>query len=235
MKSLGIVGGIAPESTIDYYRRLIAAYRAEVPDGSYPPLFITSIDVTQVLRLVGEGRLEELTAYLLSAVQQLARAGADVGLLAANTPHLVFDDLAARSPIPLISLVEAVGDEARRRGLSRVSLFGTCFTVEGAFYPTVLNRHGVTVIRPNPTEVAAIHEAYVNELVAGTFRQETRDALGRIAARLRDEEGVDAVVLAGTELSLLMRDAQHQPVLLLDSTEIHVGKALQVMLGQSTG
>jgi aspartate racemase len=174
MKLLGIVGGIAPESTIDYYRRLITAHRAEVQDGSYPSLFITSIDLTRLLTLAGERRLEEMTEFLLSAVEQLARAGANVGLLASNTPHLVFDELARRSPIPLVSIVEAVAAEVRTRRLSRVSLFGTRFTVEGAFYPDVLNRHGVTVVRPRANEIAEVHDLYMTELVAGVFS--ARDA-----------------------------------------------------------
>jgi hypothetical protein len=97
---LGIVGGIAPGSTIEYYRMLVAAYRAARPDGSYPAIIINSIAMTRMLGLAGGDRLPELTEYLLDEIARLARAGPGVGLLASNTPHIVFDRLAARSPIP---------------------------------------------------------------------------------------------------------------------------------------
>ena len=97
MRTLGIIGGIAPGSTIDYYRLLIAAYRERTRDDSYPPILINSIDLTRLLRLVGEDRLGELVDWLVQEIERLARAGAEVGLLASNTPHLVFPD--ARPPI----------------------------------------------------------------------------------------------------------------------------------------
>ena len=93
MKTLGIIGGIAPGSTVDYYRLLITEYREHRHDGSYPSLLINSIDLTRLLALVDGNRLEELTDWLLWEVERLARAGAVVGLMASNTPHLVFQEL----------------------------------------------------------------------------------------------------------------------------------------------
>ena len=107
MKTLGIIGGIAPESTVEYYRLIVALYRERTHDGSYPPLLINSIDLKKLLDLIGALRLADVTEYLLKEVTKLARAGADLGLLASNTPHLVFEDLRRGSPIPLISIVEA--------------------------------------------------------------------------------------------------------------------------------
>ena len=138
MKTLGIVGGIAPESTIDYYRRIIALYRERTRDGSYPPIVITSIDMKRMLDLIDAGKLPEVTEYLLIEILRLAKAGADVGMLASSTPHLVFDDLRRRSPIPLVSIVEAACDAARSLGIGRVGLFGTRFTMQARFYPEVL-------------------------------------------------------------------------------------------------
>jgi aspartate racemase len=107
MKRLGIVGGIAPGSTVDYYQLLIASYREQRGDGSYPAILINSIDLTRMMALVAASRLIDLTEYLREAVDRLARAGADFALLASNTPHIVFEDLSRVSPIPLVSIVEA--------------------------------------------------------------------------------------------------------------------------------
>ena len=100
MKTLGMVGGIGPESTVEYYRLLIAGYRERVSDGSYPPLLINSIDVNKLLALVAQGKLRELVEYLLGSLQQLERAGAAFALLASNTPHIVFGEVSTRSPLP---------------------------------------------------------------------------------------------------------------------------------------
>ena len=116
MKTAGIIGGIGPESTIDYYRAIIAAYRERNRDGSYPSILIDSIDLQRMLELAA-GDLPQLTEYLAAEVSRLARAGADFALLAANTPHIVFHDLERRSPIPLVSIVEATCEAARRMGL----------------------------------------------------------------------------------------------------------------------
>jgi aspartate racemase len=125
MKTLGIVGGLGPESTIEYYRFLIGGYRERVSDGSYPPLLIHSIDVGRVLSLAAQRKLDDLAEYLLSSLQRLQSAGADFAIMAANTPHLVFDQVASRSALPLISIVQATCNHAKARGLKRLGLFGT--------------------------------------------------------------------------------------------------------------
>src|SRR5688572_6545533 len=98
MKMVGLLGGTGPESTIDYYRLFIAEYQDRIPDGSYPALIINSIDMTKMLNYVGTNDLAALTTYLLQEIRRLAQAGATLGLLAANTPHIVFDDLQQVSP-----------------------------------------------------------------------------------------------------------------------------------------
>jgi aspartate racemase len=113
MKTAGIVGGLGPESTIDYYRSIITLYQQTVPDGSYPHLIINSIDVNRGLRLVGANQLDELAQYLVEAIQTLAGAGADFAFISANTPHIVFDEVRRLSSLPLISIVEATRAKPR--------------------------------------------------------------------------------------------------------------------------
>src|SRR2546425_1324553 len=105
MKTVGVIGGIGPESTIEYYRLLVAAYRARVPDGGYPSIIINSIDMKTMLSLIEANEFAKVTEYLVGEIQKLASGGAQYGLLAANTPHVVFDEIRRQSPIPLVSIV----------------------------------------------------------------------------------------------------------------------------------
>jgi len=228
MRTLGIIGGIAPGSTIDYYRLLIAAYRERTRDDSYPPILINSIDLTRLLRLVGENRLGELVDWLVQEIERLARAGAEVGLLASNTPHLVFPDLARRSPIPLLSIVEAAAAATEEQGLRTVGLLGTRFTMEGRFYPEVFARRGIAVHAPSSEDRNYLHDTYMRELISGDFRAETRARFLAVVERLK-HEGAEGVLLAGTEIPLLLRDSS-SAIPLLDTTRIHVVRAVAAML-----
>jgi aspartate racemase len=230
VKTLGIVGGIAPESTIDYYRQIVATYRERRGDGSYPAILIDSIDLKRMLELVSVQDLTGLTDYLLVAVRNLARAGAEVGLLASNTPHLVFDDLARQSPIPLISIVEATCDAARALGLTKVGLLGTRFTMQARFYPETFARHGMTVFVPEPEEQEYVHERYMGELVQAVFRPETREGVLAIVARMKARDGIEGVILGGTELPLLFREGAPPGIPVLDTTRIHVERAVAELL-----
>ncbi len=186
MKTVGIIGGIGPESTIDYYRSIIASYRQLRPDGSAPAILIISLDVTRLLDFMNANRLDAVTDYLLDGLQKLARAGADFGAIAANTPHIVFDDLQRRSPLPLVSIVEATCDEAKKRGIRRAGLLGTRFTMQASFYPDVFSRQGIAVVMPHQEEQVWIHEKYVGELLKDMFLPETRERLLEIIGRMKE-------------------------------------------------
>ena len=230
MKTAGIVGGIGPESTIVYYRSIVASYREQNPDGTYPPVLINSIDLTKMLGLIGANQLVEVTEYLAGEVQKLARAGADFGLLAANTPHVVFDEIQQQSPIPLISIVEVTCKEALTRGLKKVGLFGTRFTMQARFYPEVFSKAGIELSIPGLDEQNYIHEKYMSELVNGMILPETRRRLLKIVDWMKDEQGIQGLILGGTELSLILNDAQHNGIPFLDTTRIHVKHVVKEIL-----
>ena len=230
MKKLGIVGGIGPESTIAYYRSIVDRYR-RLTSYQYPPLIINSIDLDRMLGLVAENDLETLTEYLATEVRALASAGATMGLLAANTPHIVFDAVLERSPIPLLSIVHATCDAARALHLRRVGIFGTRFTMEGSFYPDVFSRAGVDLVIPRDDERAYIHEKYMDELVKGVFLPATRNRLLEMVRALRDRDAIEGVLLAGTELPLVLSDETAAGIPLLDTTKIHVDSAVRALWG----
>jgi len=229
MRTLGILGGIAPESTIEYYRQLIATYRERRPDGSYPPLLLNSIDLQKLMTLVTAQQLTALTDYLVNELEKLARAGADFGLLASNTPHIVFDEVQRRSPLPLISIVEATCDAAQALGLRRLGLFGTRFTMAGSFYPEVFARKNIVLVVPDAADQTYLHDKYLGELVNGILLPETREGMVRIIEKLKEREDIDGLILGGTELPLLLRQPMESGIPLLDTTRIHVARAVAEM------
>jgi aspartate racemase len=230
MKRIGIIGGIAPASTMEYYRLIIAAYRAQKPDGSYPALLINSIDLTRMMDLIGAQKLIEVSAYLLDEIIKLARAGAELALFASNTPHIVFDDLQRESPIPLLSIVEATSRAAQALGLKRVGLIGTRFTMQAPFYPEVFSRHAIRVSVPGMQDQNLIHEKYMSELVNGIYRSATRDLFLEIVDRMRKQEGIQGLILGGTELPFLLQDGIDKKLPFLDTTRIHVDEIVAQML-----
>jgi aspartate racemase len=230
MKVTGIVGGIAPESTVEYYRLIIASYREVIQDGSYPQIIINSIDLKKMLSMVEANELVRLTEYLVGEVRRLERAGADFGLMASNTPHIVFDEVRRRSHIPLLSIVEATCEAAKELGLKRLGLFGTRFTMQGRFYADVFSREAITLVVPEREGQDYIHDRYMNELALGRFLPETREGLLEVVDRMKEREGIDGVVLGGTELPLILRDVGARGIPFLDTTRIHVKAVVAELL-----
>jgi aspartate racemase len=230
MKTVGIIGGIGPESTIEYYRLIIASYREQVQDGSYPRIIINSVDLKKMLLFIEANELTEVTEYLVGEVQKLARAGADFGLLAAGTPHLVFDEVNRQSPIPLLSIVEAACEAAKELGLKRPGLFATRFTMQGRFYPDVFSREGLTLVLPEQEEQAYIHDKYFRELINGIIVPETREGLLKVVDRMKERDRIDGLILGGTELTLILRDESERGIPFLDTTRIHARAAVAELL-----
>jgi len=233
MKTLGIIGGLGPESTVDYYRSIIAVYRERTGGNGYPAMVIVSLDVDKGLRLLGDNQLDEMAEYLAGGARQLAAAGCDFALLSANSGHIVFDELREASPIPLISIVELTCEQVSRQQLKIVGLLGTRFTMAGRFYPDVAEKYGIRLVAPSAEEQAYIHEKYVNELLRGTFLPETRSALQQIIATMKDRDGIEGVVLAGTELPLILRADTIAGLPLFDTTQIHVAAAVAEIVDDS--
>lgn len=219
MKIIGMVGGIGPESTIAYYRLFIASGHSAV--------LINSVDVQHLLGAMLRQNLPFVADYLVDAVAVLEKAGASVGLIAANTPHIVFNEVQRRSALPLVSIVQATCDHVRTSELTRVALLGTRFTMEGRFYPAVFDAAGIRLVTPAPDDLSYVHDIYLNELLKNQFLPETRLRLLQVIDRLIDDQGVEAVILGGTELPLVLTDSSYRGVPLLDTTRIHVDAALR--------
>ena len=230
MKTLGMVGGLGPESTLDYYQRIIALYRERTGSVHYPEFVIVSVDLRRGLDFMDANDLNGMGDFLLEAIGKLARAGADFGIISANTPHIVFEEVASRSPIPLISIVEATCAATKAQNLKRIALFGTRYTMQARFYPKVFARESIELFVPEHHDQDYIHDKYFSELVPGKFLPETRADLLAIVDRMKATNDIDGVILAGTELPLILREANHNGIPFLDTTKIHVEAVVTEML-----
>lgn len=229
MKTLGIVGGIAPPSTIEYYRSIVEIHRNRA--NRPPRVLINSVDGDEVLGHLSAGRHTELVATLLEALRQLASGGAEIALLASISVHIAFDDVRAASPVPLIDIVESTADAVA--GFQRLGLFATRFTTRADLFGPALASRGVSVVAPTAEEQETIDRVYFDELVAGQFPPAARDRLLAIGTRLRDDDDVDGILLGGTELPLLLRTTSHGGLAYLDVARIHAHAAVTAMLAST--
>ena len=229
MKKLGLVGGMGPESTIPYYREIVYGVQNKLGKSCFPYLTIESVDVFEVLGLCGEGRYDELTDYLMVAINNLIRSGADFVALSANTPHIVFDRLQKKSSVPLVSIVEATRDEALRQGKHKLGLLGTIFTMTGDFFKEPFREKEIEIVTPTAKEMEYINEKISTELELGVVKEETLKSFQNIIERMKADSGIEAVVLGCTELSLLLND-EVSPVPCLDTMKIHIETLIEMIV-----
>lgn len=232
MKTVGIIGGIGPEATISYYRLIITSYLKLKQDGSYPLMIINSIDLSKLVDLLEANALTRLADYMVDELEKLSLAGVDFAVLSSNTPHIVFDEINRRSPVPLISILETTCEAARSLGLKRLGLLGTRFTMQGQFYTDVFSKAGMSIVSPDKDEQTYIHEKYMNEFLLGSFLPETRERLLELISGMKEKEGIDGLILGGTELPLILRseDVKDMGLTFLDTTQIHVNAIVKRLL-----
>lgn len=228
---IGMIGGIGPESTVDYYKRLVRRYQETVNANEYPEILINSVNMTAMLRLVAQEDWAGLTAMLSGAVRALAQAGAAFAFIASNTPHVVFEQVQQASPIPMISIVEATCARARALGLRKAGLLGTLFTMQSDFYPAAFRRAGIATAAPQNAERRYIQEKLFTEIERGVFLPETRAGLLQIIQRMIAEDGIDGVILGCTELPLILTESA-LGIPFLNTTEIHVEQIIETLRKQ---
>jgi len=230
-KTIGMIGGIAPASTIDYYQRIISRFQERTGQREYPSILINSINLNYMMNLVTQDQLDELVDYLSEEIYVLEKAGAKVIFMASNTPHIVYEPLAQRVKTKMVSIVDSTIAYAKSKGYSRLGLFGTISTMEGDFYQDGFEAVGMEIITPMPDERKYIHKVYMEELVRGRFLPETKNHLVSIATRMYNEAQIDCLILGGTELPLIMKTSDFEDIELLNTTKIHVEHILDAALG----
>lgn len=220
MKLIGIIGGLGPESTVDYYKNIIKAFRAE---GSLaaPEIIIYSVDLEEVLALVSRQEWDSLIYLLVAKIKALQRSGADFVVISANTPHIVFDEIQAKSPVPLLSIVTATLDKTTELGLKKVGLLGTKFTMQSNFFLPHFSARGVSIVVPSAADQDYIHDKLMTEIELGVITDETRKGLLAVIQRMITGENIDGVILGCTELPLIL-DKSEFCIPFLNTTAIHV-------------
>jgi aspartate racemase len=228
---LGLVGGIGPESTLDYYRRLLDGYHERVGPSSHPPLLINSLDGGPLIGPLMTGDGAPMAAAVRGGIERLAAGGAGLGLICSVAGHAIFDEVVAVSPIPLLSIVQATRRAAIAAGTRRPALFGTRISVEGAYFARPFEDAGIELVRPSEADRGWIHDMYLGELVNGVFLESSRERLLAILAGLRRDQGVDGLILGGTELSLILPATSYDGLPVLNAAAIHVAEALDWLAG----
>jgi aspartate racemase len=220
MQTIGILGGMAPESTVEYYRQIIQASHEHGWEKRYPRTIILSQNFEEFYDPLSAGDDEQVLEVLSAGLESLAAAGADFVLLASNTPHKFYKDLLEDSPLPILSIVDATAEAAVERGFERVGVLGTLHTTNGDFYPEGFAAHDLEVCTPDQEDKEWTHEKIFGELTSGVHTAETKADLVEIVEKMVEEQGIDAVALACTELPLIL-DESDLPVPILNTTSLH--------------
>ena len=226
MQKIGIIGGLGPEATADYYKRIVNFFHEHNQSLSTPEIVIYSVDIAELFRLIADQRWDALAKWLTSKVASLKNAGVDFAVISANTPHIVFKQIQAQSPLPLISIVEATLEAAQLARLKKVGLLGTQITMQSNFFGDQFASEGITVVVPNSDDQHYIQDKLVTEIERGIFHEATRQEFQSIITRMKNDHNIDAVILGCTELPLIL-DEQASEVPFLNTTAIHVAAICQ--------
>jgi aspartate racemase len=230
MKKLGLIGGVGPESSIEYYRLIIKRFQERLDTKDYPELTIHSINMTEMLSYVFNNQLDNLIDFLADRIKILELSGVDYGAIASNTPHIVFDKLAERTSIPLISIVEETCKVISTKKLKRVGLFGTKSTMTNGFYNRVAERFGIDIIIPDSVRQDYIHEKYMSELVFNKILPDTKQRLIEIVKEIKEKGLIQGLILGGTELPLILKQSDFNDIEIFDTTKIHVESIVTRMI-----
>ncbi len=220
MKKIGIIAGLGPESTVDYYKEIIKAFNTQYKDLAYPEMVIYSANINKLLEFVNSKKWSEFAEWLGEKVSSVYRAGAEFAAIASNTPHIVFEEVKKNSPIPMLSIVEETCKEAQRLKVKRIGLMGTRLTMESDFYKEHLQDKGISVVIPSETERELIQKRLFAEIELGIFKDSTRDELLKIVKRMIDDDKIDSLILGCTELPLILTESKYG-IPFLNTTAIH--------------
>jgi len=235
MKTIGLIGGMSWESSKLYYELINQKVKAALGGFHSCKSILLTVDFDEIHRLQGEGDWTALDKIMADAAQNLEQAGADIILICANTMHLCGEAIMKSVDIPLLHIAEATGQAIEAKGLKKIALLGTKFTMEKDFYKNILtNKFGIEVLIPNAAERAAIHEIIYGELVQGKFTSESRAIYQKIIHRLANE-GAEGAILGCTEIPLLIAP-NDVDIPTFNTTKIHAEKAVEWALkGEAVG
>lgn len=229
MKTIGIIGGLGPEATVDYYKEIIGQVNILNGDGSlnYPEIIVYSVNMAKFIGRLEKGDHSGAAGYIVECVSKLKDAGADFAAISANTPHLLFDNIQGNSAIPLISIVETCKIHAEKMGLKRCGLIGSKFTMKHGFFSKAFETENITVISPGDNDIERIHKLLFTELELGIFKESTKAEILGLVQKMKKEHSIDSLILGCTEFPIMFRDNEYLDIPFLNTTRIHVGAIVE--------
>lgn len=221
MKKIGLVGGLGPASTIDYYTGLIDKTKREQGQTVYPEIVIDSVNMTLHDKALVEKDYDRLSEYLIDSLENLKAAGAEIAAITANTEHIIWDMVCERFPLPVVSVVDAAISEIKKNGYKRVLVFGTVFTLKSGLYDNALEKNEINAIIPTDNDAEQIGKLIYPNLENGIVIPEDRQKLIEIAEQYIEKYNTDAMLLGCTELPLAIKPGDVS-VPVLNTTSIHI-------------
>jgi aspartate racemase len=229
MKTIGIIGGLGPESTLEYYKGIINGYRRIKGEEHYPQIYINSIDMTEMLNYVKNNEYDKLTDMLVANINKLKNIGADVVAIASNTPHIVIDKIMEKISIPIISIVEETCKYAQMKKLKKVLLTGTLFTMNSEFYQDKFKKYNIHCIVPSEAEKEIIQNIIFPDLENGIVNQISKEQYIKISNNIITIENIDGIVLGCTELPLMIKENDFG-ICVLNTMEIHINSIVKAII-----
>ena len=221
MKKIGLIGGLGPESTLEYYRGIIEAFRPTYEQHGFPEIVIESVNLRSFTEQAESGEWDAIAAALTDRLEVLRKAGAHFGAICSNTPHRVFEQVQQATRLPLVSIVEAARDHILRLGISRLCLLGTRFTMQSDFFKRALEPAAIRVVVPAVSEIEYIQEKIFSEIEFGIIKPATKARFLSIIQRLEHEQQIQGVILGCTELPMLLKP-EDMHLHYVDTTAIHI-------------
>jgi aspartate racemase len=229
VKTIGLIGGMSWESSVEYYRIVNEIAKAKLGGLHSAKSIMVSVDFAEIETLQHQGRWQEAAQVLIGAAESLESGGADFIVLCTNTMHKVADDVQAHTRIPILHIADATAQRIKESGINKIGLLGTRFTMEEDFYKgRLIQKYGLDVMIPNAQEREIVHRVIYDELVIGEIRQDSKERYLDIIERLV-QGGAEGVILGCTEIGLLIHDGDCR-VPLFDTTRIHAIAAVEYAL-----
>ena len=225
MKKIGIIGGLSPESTVEYYKIITRKYNEIKGKNAFPVLTIESLDLQEFTDLMIANDMQKVLEFLLAAAERLIKSGSELIILATNTPHVVFNDLAKKVKVPMLSIMDATGEAIKKQGLEKIGLIVTRFTMNFSYYQDALEKYSIEVITPTQDDKKIIDTIIYRELTYHILKEESKQQYLEVINRLQ-QEGAQGIILGCTEIPLLIKQEDCK-IPVFDTTTIHALATLQ--------
>jgi aspartate racemase len=231
MKTIGLIGGMSWESSLEYYRIINEQIKEKLGGLHSAKSLMYSVDFDEIEKLQHQGNWDEATKLMIDAAQKLEKGGADFVVICTNTMHKMAEAVQSNIKIPLLHIADATAEKIKTAGLKKIGLLGTKFTMEEDFYKgRLINKYGLEVVIPNDQDRQIVHDVIYDELCLSEINQSSKDQFIRIIKNLVDS-GAEAVILGCTEIPLLIQQKDIE-VLLFDTTRIHAESAVEFSLNK---